>query len=76
MKKDNNKLDAKYVTVEKVSNGFLVILPSSKKTFKSTLNGVLTFLEEAFETKRINIPKKELSDQKIGKGPKCLQQKK
>lgn len=59
-----------YVTIEKVGNGFLVIIPErgareDGKWFKSNLNGVLKLLEETFDVKAIRLYAEEKTETTI-----------
>ena len=55
----------KYVTIEKVNNGFLITIPEnlddekSCKYIKPTMNGVVSFMEKIWSTKVIQLDKSE-----------------
>lgn len=37
-----------FISIEKITNGFMIIEPAGNKYFKASMNGVVKYLEEAF----------------------------
>lgn len=53
----NQKITPKFITIEKIDNGFVLTYPdidSSVKYFKKTLNGVITFFKTTWEVSEIS----------------------
>lgn len=49
-----------FMTVEKISSGFLIIDSRGKKTHKQTLNGVVNFIENYWGLRYIIKPEEEI----------------
>ena len=52
-----------YLTIEKISNGFLIVDPRGNKTVRRTMNGLVEFMEKHWTVKYIT--KEEPNDQVI-----------
>lgn len=50
-----------YITIEKISSGFLLIDHKGRKSHRQTLNGLIKFLEEHWNIKYIKLENEELA---------------